>query len=561
MIALAFLFLLQPATKPAVREQARSVVMSRYGIVAASQTLAAAAGAKVLEHGGNAVDAAIAANAVLGLVEPTGNGIGGDLFAIVYEAKTGKVYGLNSSGWAASGLTPEFLESKGITKMPTLGIHTVTVPGAVAGWDALHRKFGRMKWAQLFTPAATYAEEGFPLTELIAGPNGWGSVSILKNNPRAQEVYWPGGKPPKAGDIFRNPLLAKSLRLIADQGRDAFYKGPIAAAILEASREAGGLMTAADLAEFQPEWVEPVSTTYRGWTVYELPPNGQGIAALEMLNIMERFPIREWGHNSARTLHAMIEAKKLAYADMLKYVGDPRFARIPVAEMASKDLAAKRAALIDLNKAACLVTPADLRGIAGTPGADTIYMSAVDAEGNIVSLIQSNYMGFGSGVVPPGAGFMLQNRGALFTLERNHANTLAPRKRPLHTIIPAFMEKDDVKIGFGIMGGWNQSQAHAQFVSNIADHGFNVQWALEAARFTKETFEGCDVQVERRIPAEAVEGLRKLGHDVRVTVPFSGSMGGGQAVMVNGAGVKFGGSDPRKDGAAVPQNPAYWGGR
>jgi gamma-glutamyltranspeptidase/glutathione hydrolase len=300
---------------------------------------------------------------------------------------------------------------------------------------------------------------------------------------------------------------------------------------------------------------------YRGWTVSELPPNGQGIAALSMLNIMERFPLQEWGHNSARTLHTMIEAKKLAYADMLQYVGDPRFSKVPVAEMVSKELAEKRAALIDEQKASCKVLPSKLNGIAGLPGADTIYMSAVDAEGNIVSLIQSNYQGFGSGVVPPRSGFMLQNRGALFTLERNHANTLAPRKRPLHTIIPAFMQKDDVKIGFGIMGGWNQSQAHAQFVSNIVDHGFNVQWALEAARFTKETFPGCDVQVERRIPPAVVEELKKRGHDVRVLGPFSGSMGGGQAVMVNGAGVKFGGSDPRKDGAAVPQSPGFWSSR
>lgn len=570
MMSLAILVLMQageargaarqagPDSTAVAREQARSVVMTRYGIVAASQALAAAAGAKVLEAGGNAVDAAIATNAVLGLVEPTGSGIGGDLFAIVYEAKTGQAHGLNASGWAPAGLTPELLAGKGYKKMPALGIDAVTVPGAVAGWDALHRKFGRMKWAQLFTPAVTYAEEGFPITELIAGPKGWGAVSILKNSPRAQEVYWPGGVAPKAGDVFKNPLLAKSLRLIAAQGRDAFYKGAIAEAILAASREAGGTIVPEDLAEFEPEWVEPVSTTYRGWKVYELPPNGQGIAALEMLNIMERFPLKEWGHNTAKTLHAMIEAKKLAYADMLRYVGDPRFSKLPVAQMASKELAEKRAGAIDAGKAACKVTPAELKELAGTPGADTIYLSAVDAEGNIVSLIQSNYQGFGSGVVPPGTGFMLQNRGALFTLERNHANTLAPRKRPLHTIIPAFMQKGDVRIGFGIMGGWNQSQAHAQFVSNVVDHGFNVQWALEAARFTKETFEGCDVTVERRVPPAVVERLRALGHKVRVTVPFSSSMGGGQAVMVNGAGVKFGGSDPRKDGAAAPQSPGFW---
>jgi gamma-glutamyltranspeptidase/glutathione hydrolase len=353
------------------------------------------------------------------------------------------------------------------------------------------------------------------------------------------------------GEIFRNPELAWTYREIATRGRDAFYTGEIARRVLATSAGHGGTMASADLAAFESEWVEPISTTYRDWTVWELPPNGQGIAALEMLNIMERFPLAEWGHNSARALHVMIEGKKLAYADMLRYDADPRFARIPVEGLRSKSFAAARAKEIDLARANCAVE-------AGVPpGTDqgTTYLSVVDREGNLVSLIQSNYssVGFGSGLGVAGAGFALQNRGGLFTLERGHPNVLAPRKRPLHTIIPAFMEKGDIRIAFGIMGGWNQAQAHAQFVSNVVDHGMNIQGALDAPRFSKETFAGCDVSLESRIPEAIRAQLAALGHEIVLRGDYSAvRMGAGQAVLRDFAkSVNYGASDPRKDGAAV----------
>jgi gamma-glutamyltranspeptidase / glutathione hydrolase len=537
------------------RAQARSMVITKAGIVSTSQTLASAAGAKILEMGGNAVDAAIAANSVLGLTEPTGNGIGGDLFVIYYESKTGRLYGLNASGWAPSGLTIDLLEAKGITKMPSLGIYTVTVPGVVAGWEALRRRFGTMPLDKLLAPAIYYAEEGFPVTELISA--GWrNSIKKLSMTESGKKTYLPDGHAPKAGEIFRNRDLARSLREIASKGRDGFYRGRIAESILKVAHDNGVPWEASDLTDFQPEWVEPISTTYRGWTVSELPPNSQGLAALSMLNLMEKFPLADYGHNSAKALHVMIEAKKLAYADLLRYVGDPRSSRVPVAQLIAKTTAGARVQLIDANKAACAAVPAELASIAHKPGGDTIYMAAIDREGNIVSLIQSNFGGFGSGLVPEGAGFMLHNRGALFSLERNHPNALAPHKRPLHTIIPAFLQKDDVRIGFGIMGGWNQAQAHAQFVSNIVDFGMNVQEALEQARFTKPSFGGCDVQVESRVPEAARRELESFGHKVSVTAAYSGRMGGGQAVMSKGA-VHFAGSDPRKDGEAIPENPAF----
>jgi gamma-glutamyltranspeptidase/glutathione hydrolase len=535
----------------------RSIVTTRLGIVAASQPLAAKAGAQILERGGNAVDAAIAANAVLGLVEPHMNGVGGDLFAIVYEARTGKLHGLNASGWAPTGLTPEFLASKRITRMPNTGIYSVTVPGAVAGWDLLRSTFGTKPFSELLAPAIWYAEQGFPVTEIIAGE--WaGQRRKLAATPDASATYLPGGQPPRFGEIFRNPDLAQTLRRIAERGRDGFYTGPTAEAILGLLREPGGTMTAADLSEFRAEWQEPIRTTYRGWTVYELPPNGQGIAALLMLNLMERFPLGTWGFHSARALHVMIEAKKLAYADMLRYVGDPRFSNVPVERLLDKGVAERRAALIDMGKAQCSPLPVDLAGFEGLDGGDTIYLTVVDKDGNIVSLIQSIYSAFGSGLVPKGAGFALHNRGALFTLQPGQPNTLAPRKRPLHTIIPGFMEKDGVRIGFGIMGGWNQSQAHAQFVANIADHGMTIQQALEAGRFTKGSFQGCDVNVEALVPASARDALKALGHEVRVVPPRSGTFGWGQVVMSTPAGVHFGASEPRHDGAAIPQGaPAF----
>ena len=533
----------------------RSVVATTYGIVAASQPLAARAGVQILERGGNAIDAAIAANATLGLMEPTGNGLGGDLFIIYYEAKTGTAYGLNSSGWAPTGLTVDYLASKGITQMPQRGIYSVTVPGVAAGWDAMRTKFGTKPFSELLAPAIYYAENGFPLSETIAA--GWGrSEKMLSEHPNSRHTYLVDGKrAPKAGEVFRNPDLAGSLRLIADKGRDGYYKGKTAEAIVAISREQGGTITLSDLSEFQPEWVTPIKTSYRGWNVYEIGPQTQGISALMMLNLMEPYPIGDYGFHSTNALHVMIEAKKLAYADMLRYIGDPRFSRNPVDALLSKPRAVERAKLINAAKAACQVEPARLPGITDAQGHDTIYMSVIDKDGNIVSLIQSNYSGFGSGLVPPGTGFMLQNRGGLFSLDKNRPNTIEPHKRPLHTIIPAFMEKDEQRIGFGIMGGWNQGQAHAQFVSNIADYGMTIQQALEAGRFTKGSFEGCDLQIESLVPETTRTELKARGHDLRVVAPRSGTFGYGQAVMSGPGGVHFGASEPRHDGAAIPQAP------
>jgi gamma-glutamyltranspeptidase / glutathione hydrolase len=532
------------------RSQSRSMVISRSGIVASESVLASQVGASILERGGNAIDAAVATNAMMGLVAPMNDGIGGDLFAIIYDAKTGKLYGLNSSGWAPAALTPEFLKSKGITEMPQKGIHSVTVPGAVDGWDRLLTKFGKLKFADVLAPAIAHAEEGFAVGEVVEV--FWkDSEQTLREDDATAKTYLINGHFPAVGEHFKNADLAWSYRQIAEHGRDAFYKGEIAQKIIATEKLHGGTMTADDLSGFQGEWVDPISTTYHGWTVHELPPNGQGIAALEMLNIMEGFPLTEYGHNSTRALHTMIEAKKLAYADMIRFDADPRFAKIPVDGLKSKAFAKTRAALINASKANCTVP-------AGTPpGTDngTTYLSVVDRDGNMVSLIQSNYstVGFGSGLAVGGAGFALQNRGGLFSLEKGHPNVLAPHKRPVHTIIPAFMEKGDVRIAFGIMGGWNQAQAHAQFVSNLVDFGMNIQGAIDAPRFSKETFPGCDVNIESRIPEKIRAELTALGHQLIMRGDFSATrMGSGQAVMRNfTTGTNFGASDPRKDGAAV----------
>jgi len=533
------------------RTQARSMVISQYGIVAAEQPIAARAGTAVLENGGNAIDAAVAANAAMGLVAPMMNGIGGDLFAIVYEAKTGKVHGLNASGWAPRGLTPDFLLGKGVLWMPSSGIHSATVPGTVAGWDALLSRFGKKSFADVLAPAIAYAKAGFPVTELF-GDDWEGTAGYLSRNREAARVFLPSGRAPAIGEIFRNPDLAGALDEIARGGRDAFYKGALAKRILDTSEQLGGTMAADDLADFSAEWVDPISTDYRGWTVYEMPPNEQGIAALMMLNIVSGFPLGQWGHNSVATLHAMIEAKKLAYADMIAYVGDPRFAEVPTRGMISPTYGRSRAALIDPAKANCDVGP-------GTPpyaGSDTTYLSTVDRDGNMVSLIQSNFSLWGSGIAVEGGGFVLHNRGALFTLNSKSPNVLAARKRPLHTIIPALMSKGDVRIAFGIMGGFNQAQAHAQFVSNVVDHGMNIQAAMEAARFSKGSFSGCDLYIEGRVPQTVLAGLARLGHQVEALGDFSEGVGGGQAVMRDDkAGVNYGASDPRKDGQAIAEMP------
>jgi gamma-glutamyltranspeptidase/glutathione hydrolase len=541
-----------PTVRAQDRTQARSMVVTRDGIVAAESPLGAQAGATILVQGGNAVDAAVAANAAMGVLEPMMNGMGGDLFAIIYDAKTQKLFGLNASGWAPARLSAEFLKSKGIPEMPHRGIHSVTAPGVVDGWSKLLSRFGTKKFSDVLSPAIHYAREGFPVPELDAAY--WAdSEDDLRADGNAAATFLINGHAPRLGEIFRNGNLAHSLELVAQGGSEAFYRGEIARRIVEYSEKMGGTMSAGDLAEFSSEWVEPISTTYHGWTVYEIPPNGQGIAALLMLNVMETFPLAQFGHSSADALHAMIEAKKLAYADMHRYVADQKFSRVPVEGMLSKGYAAQRAKLIDMKKANCDV-------FAGEPAfptaGDTTYLAVVDRDGNMVSLIQSNFAGFGSGLVADGTGFALQNRGALFSLDAASPNVLAGRKRPLHTIIPGFMTRGREQVAFGIMGGFNQAQAHAQFVSNVVDFGMNIQAALEAPRFTKGTFAGCDLQIEDRTPADARKALESRGHKVEVRRGFSDAMGGGQATRRDfSSGVNYGASDPRKDGAAIPEAP------
>ncbi len=551
--AIAACLLLSVTALPAQdRSQSRSMVSSQLGVVASESVLASQVGAAILERGGNAIDAAVAANAMMGLVAPMNDGIGGDLFAIVYEAKTGKLYGLNASGWAPKALTSDFLRARGHTTMPQRGIHSVTVPGAVHGWDKLLRRFGTKSFASVLAPAIGYAEQGFPVGEVVSVY--WrDSEKDLRADAPTAKTFLPGGRLPRANDVFRNPELAWSYRQLARFGATSFYTGTIAKRLLESSATHGGTMTASDLADFDSEWVDPISTTYRGWTVYELPPNGQGIAALEMLNIMETFPLGSLGHNSVQALHYMIEAKKLAYADLQRYDADPRFAKVPVEALRSKAYAATRAKLINATRATCDVGP----GAPTITDNGTTYLSVVDRAGNMISVIQSNYstIGFGSGLAVGGAGFVLHNRGGGFSLDAQSPNVIAGRKRPLHTIIPAFMAKDDIRIAFGIMGGWNQAQAHAQFVSNIVDFGMNVQGALDAPRFSKETFPGCDVNFESRITANTLKELESRGHQIVMRGDYSSTrMGAGQAVQRDFASkVNSGASDPRKDGAAVSE--------
>jgi gamma-glutamyltranspeptidase / glutathione hydrolase len=523
------------------RDYGRSMVITQQGMAATSQTLASQAGAQILAKGGSAVDAAIAANAVLGVVEPMMNGIGGDLFVIYWDAKSGKLTGLNASGPAPRGLSADFLTKQGFRSIPE-GIHSVTVPGAVDGWAKMHERFGKLPWKDLFQAAIAYAEEGFPVAE--DAQRYW----VRRTQPETNRVFQPGGRAPRVGEVFKNPDMGRALRILSEKGRDAFYKGEIADAILKTSRSLGGTMTAEDLSAFSSEWVEPISSEYRGWRVYELPPNSQGIAALEMLNIMETIPAGKGGPYTADELHRRIEAMKLAYSD-LRFNGDPKFADIPVRGLLAKDYARKRAAAIDTMKANCLVA-------AGAPVfGETTYLTTVDKDGNIASWIQSLYNYFGSGVTVEGMGFLLHDRGNNFTLDRGSPNLLAGGKRPSHTIIPGFMEKGDQHMGFGIMGGSNQAMAHAQFVSNVVDYGMNVQQAMEAARFRKNGAPGCDVRIEGRVPGAVIQSLRDRGHQVQVISAYdSAATGRGQAILYNSTTkTKFGASDPRADGSAVPE--------
>jgi gamma-glutamyltranspeptidase/glutathione hydrolase len=531
------------------RNYGRSMVIARQGIAATSQTLASQSAAQILARGGSAVDAAIAANAVLTVLEPMKCGIGGDLFVLHWEAATGKLTGLNASGPAPRGLTPDFLAARGLGVMPFEGIHSVTVPGAVEGWGKIHARFGKLPWKALFHDAIAFASEGFPVPGIVA--ETWAEPALftkIRSNSETVRIFLPNGKPPLEGELFRNPAMARAFELIAAEGPVAFYKGEIAAAILNTSQQLGGTMTATDLAGFSSEWVEPVSIDYRGWRVYELPPNSQGIAALEMLNIMETSPADTNGPHSPEEMHKRIEAMKLAYADVRRYNADPRHFDAPVDRLLSKEYARTRARLIDPARANCEVPP-------GQPiASDTTYLTVVDKDGNIASWIQSIYAEFASAVTVEGMGFLLQNRGGGFTLDPAHPNVLVGGKRPFHTIIPGFMECGDRYIGFGIMGGPNQPMAHAQFVSNVVDYGMNIQAALEAPRFTKRTANGCDVAVESRVPFATLQQLSERGHQIAIRREYTQEMGRGQAILHDSkTGTNYAASDPRADGSAIPE--------
>ena len=563
----------------------RSEVLARHGMVCTSVPAATQVGLDILKRGGSAADAAIAANATLGLMEPVSNGIGGDLFAIVYRAKENKLYGINGSGRSPLGLSYEQMKVE-LDKLhrktiPPRGMLPISVPGTVDAWSELHKKFGKLKLSDDLAPAAKYADEGFPVSELIAFYWHFGP-ELYKDLPGAfLQTYTLDGKgrTPAKGDIFKNPALAETLRLIGEKGRDAFYKGEIADKIDKFMQENGGFLRKADFEKHSSTWVDPVSTNYRGYDVFELPPNGQGIATLQILNILEGFDLKSMGRNSAETLHVMIEAKKIAWADRAKFYADPEFAKIPLAGLLSKDYAGKRRKLIDPDHAAKTVEPGSVEaGVSpanptasqptGLPlqarnvdDGDTIYMCTADDEGNMVSLIQSNYRGMGSGIVVPGLGFMFQDRGELFSMEPGHANVYAPGKRPFHTIIPGFVMKDGKPWeAFGVMGGGMQPQGHVQVLTNQIDFDLNLQEAGDASRWqhegdnepTGEKMEkGGYVEVESGIPYATVRELEKRGHDMRFDV---GGYGGYQAIKVethDGQRIYVGASESRKDGQAA----------
>jgi len=528
----------------------RSEVIAQHGMAATSQPLATQAALDILKAGGNAMDAAIAANAVLGLVEPTGNGMGGDLFAIIWDAKTQKLYGLNASGRSPYDLTLDYFLENNYKKIPSHGPLPVSVPGAVDGWFEINKKFGSMKMKEILQPAINYANNGFPVSELIA--YYWNGSRSLQRFPGFKETFMPNGKAPAKGEVFKNPRLAKTFETIAKGGRDAFYKGEIAEKIVKYVREQGGFLSMRDFVDHHSDWVEPISVNYRGYDVWELPPNGQGTAALQMLNILENYDIASMGFGSPEYMHVFIEAKKLAFEDRAKYYSDMDFNELPIEELISKKYAKERTALIN-DRAARSYPAGELEM------GNTIYLTVADKDGNMVSLIQSNYRGMGSGMTPGDLGFILQDRGELFSLDKNHMNVYEPHKRPFHTIIPAFITKDGKPfVSFGLMGGAMQPQGHAQIVVNLIDFGMNLQVAGDAPRIrhdgssqpTGEVMtDGGVVNLESGFSFETINELMGRGHKIQFS---KGGYGGYQAIMWDDMNkVYFGASESRKDGQAA----------
>ena len=530
----------------------RSEIIAENGMVATSHPLATQIGIDILKKGGNAVDAAIAANAAIGLMEPTGNGIGGDLFAIIWIENNKKLYGLNASGRSPKNLKFEYFKNNGFSKIPAYGPLPVSVPGCVDGWFEMHEKFGSLNMKQILKPAINYAENGFPVSELGSYYLGISAKNFGKY-PNFNETYLINGFSPKKGQIFKNKDLANTLKIISEKGRSGFYEGKIAKIMSDFIIEQGGFLSYEDLKNHKSDWIEPVSTNYRGYDVWELPPNGQGIAALQMLNLLEKFDIKSMGFGSAEYIHHFVEAKKIAFADRAKYYADMDFNDIPVDFLISKEYADKRRDEIKPTRAARSVKAGEIEN------GDTIYLTVADKDGNMVSLIQSNYRGMGSGMVPPGLGFMLQDRGELFSLDEDHYNVYEPEKRPFHTIIPAFITKDNKPyISFGLMGGAMQPQGHAQIVINLIDFGMNLQEAGDAPRIRHvsnqqptggEMFDGGELSLESGFDYKEIRKLMKFGHKVIFSL---GSFGGYQAIMYNDElGVYFGASESRKDGSAM----------
>ncbi|MCV9387777.1 gamma-glutamyltransferase [Reichenbachiella ulvae] len=554
LLTFTFLFSIQLWAQDRIASNStasRSEVLAKNGMVATSHPLATQIGLDILKSGGNAIDAAIAANAALGLMEPTGSGIGGDLFAIIWSAKDQKLYGLNASGRSSQNISLDYFKERGMDKIPAFGPLPVTVPGCVDGWFEMHKKFGSKSMKEILFPAIKYAREGVPVPELIGFYLNL-SAKRFKDYPNFADTYMPNGEPLKKGDVFANPYLADTYEKLAKKGRDGFYKGEMAQIMADFLQEQGGVMSVEDFAAHSSEWVEPVSTNYRGYDVWELPPNGQGIAALQILNIMEGYDVAAMGFGSGEYMHHFVEAKKLAFEDRAKYYADMNFVDVPVEELISKEYAAERRKLIN-ERAARTYDAGKLEQ------GNTIYMTTADKDGNMVSLIQSNYRGMGSGMVPPKLGFMFQDRGELFSLEEGHSNVIEPGKRPFHTIIPSFITKDGKPwISFGLMGGAMQPQGHAQIVINLIDFGMNLQEAGDAPRIhhtgsTEPTggkmTDGGEVNLESGFEYDEIKKLLLRRHKISYSL---GVYGGYQAIMYDAEkGIYYGASESRKDGQAA----------